>query len=216
MKKLTSYNRAAGYLNKLFDLLNSYYFDNELPRPTLTIQSTPSAYGHFSTVPLWFSSTGCTHEINIGAGTLGAPIEQLVGVLLHEMVHYFCSIHNIKDCSRNNTYHNRKFKEAAENHGLIAKKDPKYGWTLTEPNDDTITFILENELTDIQLCRLELSGLSVSGSGDTHAGTNVNTIPPTKPSSSRKYICKICGSSVRATKSVNIACLDCQTKMELA
>ena len=27
MKELTSYNRAAGYLNKLFDLLNQRYFE---------------------------------------------------------------------------------------------------------------------------------------------------------------------------------------------
>ena len=30
MKKLTSYNRAAGYLNRIFDLLNEEYFENEL------------------------------------------------------------------------------------------------------------------------------------------------------------------------------------------
>ena len=41
MKQLTSYNRVAGYLNKLFDLLNQHFFESELARPTLTIQSTP-------------------------------------------------------------------------------------------------------------------------------------------------------------------------------
>ena len=50
MKQLTSYNRVAGYLNKLFDLLNQHFFENELSRPTITIQSTPRAYGHFSIV----------------------------------------------------------------------------------------------------------------------------------------------------------------------
>ena len=48
MKELTSYNRVAGYLNKIFDLLNSRFFESELSRPTITIQSTPKAYGHFS------------------------------------------------------------------------------------------------------------------------------------------------------------------------
>ena len=41
MKQLTSYNRAAGYLNKIFDLLNEEYFESTLSRPTITIQSTP-------------------------------------------------------------------------------------------------------------------------------------------------------------------------------
>ena len=48
MKELTSYNRVAGYLNKLFDLLNQEFFEGTLSRPTITIQSTPKAYGHFS------------------------------------------------------------------------------------------------------------------------------------------------------------------------
>ena len=48
MKELTSYNRVAGYLNKIFDLLNEEFFESALSRPTITIQSTPKAYGHFS------------------------------------------------------------------------------------------------------------------------------------------------------------------------
>ena len=48
MKQLTSYNRVAGYLNKLFDLLNQHFFENELARPTITIQYTTSSYGHLS------------------------------------------------------------------------------------------------------------------------------------------------------------------------
>ena len=39
MKQLTSYNRVAGYLNKLFDLLNQRFFESALSRPTITIQS---------------------------------------------------------------------------------------------------------------------------------------------------------------------------------
>ena len=59
MKQLTSYNRVAGYLNKLFDLLNDHYFENALVRPTITIQSTPRAYGHFSMRDdTWVSVTG--------------------------------------------------------------------------------------------------------------------------------------------------------------
>ena len=31
MKELTSYNRVAGYLNKLFDLLNAEFFESAHP-----------------------------------------------------------------------------------------------------------------------------------------------------------------------------------------
>ena len=89
MKELTSYNRVAGYLNKIFDLLNSRFFESELSRPTITIQSTPKAYGHFSLRDdTWISKNGCSHEINIGAGTLARPIESVCATLLHEMVNY--------------------------------------------------------------------------------------------------------------------------------
>ena len=152
MKQLTSYNRVAGYLNKLFDLLNDHYFENALVRPTITIQSTPRAYGHFSMRnDTWVSVTGNSNEINIGAGTLARPIENVCATLLHEMVHYYCHVNGIKDTSRGNTYHNKRFKEIAESHGLIVGHDEKYGWTLTSPSDDLIEFILQNELMTFSL-----------------------------------------------------------------
>ena len=101
MKQLTSYNRAAGYLNKIFDLLNQHYFESALTRPTITIQSTPKAYGHFSMRPdTWVSAAGVSHEINIGAGTLARPIEDVAATLLHEMVHYYCCVNGIQDVMR--------------------------------------------------------------------------------------------------------------------
>ena len=213
MKQLTSYNRVAGYLNKLFDLLNQRFFESALSRPTITIQSTPRAYGHFSMRDdTWVSVTGSSNEINIGAGTLARPIENVCATLLHEMVHYYCHVNGIKDTSRGNTYHNKRFKEIAESHGLTVNHHEKYGWTITEPNDELLTFVLENDLSDILITRNEFYGVSVSGTG-----THSNTPPlPSKPSSSRKYICPCCGNSVRATKSVHIACLDCKEPMILA
>ena len=96
MKQLTSYNRVAGYLNKIFDLLNEQYFESTLSRPTITIQSTPRAYGHFSLkTDTWVSAIGNSHEINIGAGTLARPIENVVATLLHEMIHYYNFVNGV-------------------------------------------------------------------------------------------------------------------------
>ena len=115
MKELTSYNRVAGYLNKMFDMLNAEFFEDTLSRPTITIQSTPRAYGHFSLRDdTWTSATGDSHEINIGAGTLDRPIENVVATVLHEMVHLYHLQNGIKDCSRNGTYHNKTFRDAAQ------------------------------------------------------------------------------------------------------
>lgn len=178
MKQLTSYNRVAGYLNKLFDLLNQRFFENELSRPTITIQSTPRAYGHFSMRDdTWVSVTGSSNEINIGAGTLARPIENICATLLHEMVHYYCHVNGIKDTSRGNTYHNKRFKEIAESHGLTVNHHEKYGWTITEPNDELLTFVLENDLSDILITRNEFYGVSVTGTG-THSNCLDHNIAP--------------------------------------
>lgn len=211
MKQLTSYNRVAGYLNKIFDLLNDEFFESSLSRPTITIQSTPKAYGHFSLrEDTWVSKLGGTHEINIGAGTLSRPIEEVVATLLHEMVHYYNYENGIQDCSRGNTYHNRRFKAASEARGLVVTHSDRYGWSHTSPGEEILEFVLENGLTDILINRNEFGGFQITGTG-THSGTGI--IPPRKPSSSRKYICPCCGNSVRATKIVNIACLDCAEQM---
>ena len=214
MKELTSYNRVAGYLNKVFDLLNEEFFENTLSRPTITIQSTPRAYGHFSLrEDTWVSKLGGTHEINIGAGTLARPIEEVAATLLHEMVHYYNFENGVQDCSRGSTYHNRRFKASAEAHGLRVEHTDKYGWSRTSPSDALLDFILKNELTDILINRNEYNGAHVYGTG---ARRGTETTSPPKPNSTRKYICPCCGNSVRATKAVNIACLDCNVPMVLA
>ena len=199
MKQLTSYNRVAGYLNKIFDLLNAEYFENALSRPTLTIQSTPKAYGHFSLRDdTWLSKNGATHEINIGAGTLSRPIEEVTATLLHEMCHYYNHVNGIQDCSRGNTYHNKRFREAAEQRGLVVTHSDKYGWNHTAPGDELLQFCLDNDLTDILINRNEFTGFQITITG-THSGTT-GVILPKKPCSTRKYICPCCGMSVRATR----------------
>lgn len=137
----------------------------------------------------------------------------MAATLLHEMVHYYNFENGVQDCSRGNTYHNRKFKAAAEAHGLTVTHSDKYGWSHTAPGEALLDFVLENGLTDILINRNEFAGFQVTGTG-THSGTGT-TLPP-RPSSTRKYICPCCGNSVRATKAVNIACLDCNERMVLA
>ena len=211
MKELTSYNRVAGYLNKVFDLLNAELFENALSRPTITIQSTPRAYGHFSLrEDTWVSKLGGTHEINIGAGTLARPIEEVTATLLHEMVHYYNYENGIQDCSRGGQYHNKKFKEAAEARDLKISYDPRIGWSITEPTDALCEFILEQGWEDINMNRIEGAYIPRG------KGTGDNTDKPTgnNPNShSIKYVCPCCGNSVRATKVVRIKCADCDMMM---
>ena len=212
MKQLNSYNRAAGYLNKVFDLLNEAFFENALSRPTITIQSTPKAYGHFTlNKDTWVSTLGGTHEINIGAGTLARPIEDVCATMLHEMIHLYNHESGIQDCSRGNTYHNKRFKQAAESHGLSVEHSDKYGWSHTSPTEKLLDFVIENGLTDILINRNDGTGFYIGKTGTHSGGTDIPK--PPRISSTRKYVCPCCGMSVRATRTVRIACMDCREQM---
>ena len=120
----------------------------------------------------------------------------------------------VKDCSRGNTYHNKNFKATAEACDLVVEHHKTYGWSITSASDALLEFCIENGLTEIRLNRNDIVSIAVGGSG-THAGTFTGTATR-KPSSTRKYICPCCGMSVRATRSVNIACMDCDTQLVIA
>lgn len=208
MKTNTTYNRAVQYLNKVFKLVNHEFFDDELDIPTITIQSSVGAYGHVTTSKVWTNERGeATYELNLGAEYLTRPIENIVATLIHEGVHIYCMENGIKDTSNHGVYHNKNFKIEAEKRGLIIDRHDKYGWTITSPDMPVIDFCIANGLTDIEIARN--SGFSFTGIG---TGSNGGTTPPKapkKPSSTRKYICPCCGNSFRATKSINVLCMDC-------
>jgi hypothetical protein len=212
MKELTKYNRVAGYLNKLYDMLNCDFFNNELERPVITIQSTPKAYGHFSLYHAWSVKGEGFPEINIGAGTLDRPIENISATLLHEMCHQYNAVNGIQDVSRGGTYHNRRFKELAESKGLSIEKSPQYGWTITEPAEELLDWVIINNLSDIKLNRNEFMQVSIGGNRGRSSGGSVST--PPKKGSYRKYICPMCFTAVRATKEVNVKCGDCDLTMK--
>lgn len=212
MKQLTEYKRVAGYLDKIFNLLNITYFENTLSKPVITIQSTPRAYGHVSCAKVWTSEEEHRHELNIGAGTLNRNIENVVATMLHEMVHLYNMQKGVQDCSRGGAYHNKHFKEEAEKRDLLIEHHPTYGWTITTPTDKLVEWCIENDLAEIKVTRHD-GGLAFVPPTGTKTG---DPTPPTattatgkKTSSTRKYICMCCGSSVRATKELSIICGKC-------
>lgn len=214
MKQLTNYQRVSQYLVKVFKAINEEYFDNTLEIPTITIQSTVGAYGHVSVNKVWHNNEVATHELNLSADYLNRPIENIVATLIHEACHLYAIANNIKDTSNNGVYHNKRFKELAEDRGLAISRHDKYGWTITEPTEETLDFCIKNGLEDIQLVRQSSYSFGVSG-GKSGNGT---PIPPKtrKPSSTRKYICPCCGNSFRATKEINVMCMDCNEQFILA
>lgn len=207
MKQLSNYKRVTGYLDKIFNLLNENYFSGELPKAVITVQSTPKAYGHFTCYDAWHCNDEGFKEINIGAGTLDRPIENLTATLLHEMVHEYCFIHNIKDTSRGGAYHNKRFKAEAEQRGLQIDYDSRIGWSITSPTEDLLNFCIENGLQDILIARNDLVGFNPAitrGKG---------TASTTRRSSYRKHICPKCLSTARTTKDMKLICGECNEVM---
>ncbi|MTD40104.1 SprT-like family protein [Erwinia sp. CPCC 100877] len=184
-------------LEVAFDDLNRKYFESALSKSVITIQSTPSAYGHFTTSQVWDLAIEKAYEINIGAETLNRKIEEIIATLIHEMVHQYCAEKNIKDTSRGNTYHNKRFKEEAEKRGLVISYAPGIGWSVTEPTKELIDYVENNEIYK-RISMKRNSMLKIKGS---------------KKSSTRKYVCLSCNQTVRATKEVNILCGNCKQVM---
>ena len=212
MKELTSYNRVTQYLNKVFKLINSEYFENELEMPTITIQSTVGAYGHVTTSKVWKTESGkASYELNIGADYLNRPIENIVATLIHEGCHLYAMQNGIKDTSNRGVYHNKRFKTLAEDRGLIIEKHSRYGGTITTPSEATINFCIDNDLQEVLITRHTGITFTGVGTGKNGNGTPVKPTAP-KKGNSIKWICPCCGAIVRSTKILNIVCGDCNEK----
>lgn len=216
MKDTIKTSRTAGYLEKIFRAINADWFGGELEEPIITIQSTPRAYGHVTISKIWKSKgEERRHELNIGAETLQRPIENVVATMMHEAVHLYNLAHGVQDCSRGNTYHNKRFKEEAERRGLAIEHHPTYGWTITEPSEALIDYIISQGWTEISMNRGGGWTPPASTGGKAgNGGTDAGAAAP-KRSSTRKYVCPCCKNSVRATKAVNLICGDCMEKMEV-
>lgn len=121
------------------------------------------------------------------------------------MTHLYNIQIGVKDCSRNNTYHNKRFKQEAEKRGLIISFDKKIGWSITKLNEETKRFIDTNiDFKLVPLTRGKRQNFTIGDDED---------VEEKEKKSSRKYVCPKCDISVRATKEVRIMCMDCNEEM---
>lgn len=219
MKQTIKTSRAAGQLEKMFRALNAKYFEGKLEEPIITLQDTPRAYGHVTCSKTWTAGQKQKHELNIATRTLHRPIENVTATLLHEMVHIWNMQQGVQDCSRNNTYHNKHFRDEAIKRDLDIQKDERYGWTITQPTPALCDFIISQGWTDFEMHNGSawLAALGTAPGGKEPGGSESGEgEKPKKPSSTRKYICPKCGCNCRATKALNLICGDCMEKLVVA
>lgn len=191
-------------LETLFSKFNARFFGNKLERPVITVSPdhTRGAFGWCTSWKAWQDEAkeGGFYEINLCAEYLNRPYEETCGTLLHEMVHLQNLQDGVQDTSRSGTYHNRKFKDAAEAHGLTCEKGEKYGWHKTALNPEALEFVQSLGKQGFTLVRPKPLGLKGSSKGG--------------GSSSRKYVCPCCGIIIRATKEVHVICAECEVEFQ--
>jgi len=197
---LVSLKPVIDELENLFSNFNARFFDSKLEKPVITVSPdhTRGAYGWCTGWKAWQDGAkeGGYYEINLCAEYLNRPFEETCGTLLHEIIHLFNLFEGVQDTSRGGTYHNKKFKEAAEAHGLTVEKTAKYGYSKTALTPEAAEFVKTLGQDGFSLVRPKIPSLKGSS----------------KSSKSRKYVCPCCGAIIRATKEVRVICADCDVE----
>lgn len=181
-----------------FEVLNEVYFEGALPPIVISIMSSPRTNGHFTVGKVWRAEEAYLHEINISAEHLERPIENIMAMLCHEMVHYYCLINGIQEVSQNGRYHNKLFKAEAEKRGLLISQGKYIGWSVTTPSPDFISVVRSHGIEkpmDINRDgeKLDLAGLLgiMGGLNGTGGDNGVSVMGYKKPKcSTRKYQCR--------------------------
>jgi hypothetical protein len=128
---MNKYEQLVALYNRAFDHFNTTLFDNALPKVIITIQTRgrKKCYGWFWK-DRWNEAGKPAHEINMSAENINRTKEDQCETLIHEMVHLHNAIRDISDCN-SLQYHNKHFKSAAEQAGLLVMKYPGRGWGMT-------------------------------------------------------------------------------------
>lgn len=195
------YIDTVKWLGRLYDFINETLFNGELTKPVITVQRDErnKTCGWWSVKKVWRETAEDEgeHELNITAQELNRPARDIAETMIHEMCHQYASLHNLQDCSRGGTYHNKLFRKIAIEHGLNCEMVKTSGWANTSLTPTTAEiidkFIEDNPETVIYRSPVVKGQM--------------------KSSSTRKYVCPVCGQSVRATKEIRIICADCNEYM---
>ena len=197
------YIETVMYLSKMYDFFNEKLFSGELIKPMITINPDErnKSYGWITRDRLWKESEKDEgmYEINLSAQYLNRPISETAATLIHEMCHQWARVNNFKDTTRLGSFHNKLFRQIAEDHGLNVEFNHGHGWSVTKLDKST-----ERLLQDFI---------------EKNPNQFVYRVMPIKPKrvrnvSVRKYVCPECESSVRATKAVNLVCGDCMRRLQ--
>lgn len=202
---------AIKELHKGFRLLNERIFHNQLPLPAILVQNqgtrTRNILGWCTVDKIWADEkrTIQMYELNITAEFLNRPLAEVMATMLHEMVHLYCSVADIKDTSRSGGYHNKRFKAEAERFGFEVTFDKKNGWEHTALLPQTLAII---EGLDLDQEAFKIKRYTW-GEATEENDEELEEKPKKKPQNI--WHCPSCGIEIKPKKKIklNIICGKC-------
>lgn len=114
-------NSFLGELERAYDHLNKTLFDGQLKKVPFAIQIKKKV------VLRWFSESD---TIVIGMDITKLEFGEILGVLLHEMIHIANHQAGLPDVTTNQ-YHNKYFLQQALTVGMMVIKHKTQGWAIT-------------------------------------------------------------------------------------
>lgn len=201
---------ALEELYRIFNILNRDKFNGELPEPVITIQKTRgNIYGHFTVDRTWRDKNNADdeetsyYEINIDPRWFNTRTPaDIAETLLHEMVHYYNKMNDIKDCNGKN--HNKKFKSSAERVGLVVEKGKGVGYGYTSMSDELRAYMEEVVNPSEEAFEYFRTAPVKDSSGG--KGRKKNLF---------KYTCPECGAEVKGKRDMVIKCGLCDVEMKI-
>ena len=204
-RNITTMSEMGAGLMQAFNAINKHFYNGELEKPIITVKEgkKKNAYGWIETSKNWIQGKTERYEINISCDYIGErTVAETISTLMHEMAHLYNIQNEIKDTSRAGIYHNTKFKETAEAHGLQISYNEHIGWSLTKLTPETAKWVDEN---------INIKGFSVYKL--TKEKISKGTAKPKQ--SMRKLVCPGCGLIVRVTKpNVKLLCVECNEELK--
>lgn len=150
--------RMIEELTKAFHKANETWWEGKLPTPMIIVSRKASKWelGFITTSKVWIENKEVPeveegkevppelipqtrYEINISAEGLARPIEEILCTLVHECVHLYHLVNDIKDCSQK--IHNKVFKREAERVGLLVERGQGVGYGYTNPSPKFIEIV---------------------------------------------------------------------------
>jgi hypothetical protein len=198
-------------LNRAYRLFNEHIFNNYLEDAYIIVTSTAKqkANGYFTVQKVWTDVENKIerHEIGIGAEYMNRPLLEIMRTLLHEMVHLYCESNEIQDTSRQNRYHNKKFKKACEENGMFYPEgfvpDDKYGWSAAQLTPETVELVKSWEINE-EAFKLYRKRFDTAPKGDDEEEKKPRVL------FNIKHMCPKCFAEFKAPAPLNVTCNECE------